>query len=551
MANGQQVVVHQNEESPWDGSRFSREKRTGVAMGLDLAQVIFLGVGIGIAVLLIIIGGFPLGFILGLLTAALFAGVGIPRFHGTSLLEWMWRFLTYRLRRRAGQLKFVQPMNDGIEIDIPSGVMAEDLAPALVEDEAEAEVRRNKKGKIKPGRGERFRLPGEFNEMRVYRLPGGAGLVYDPRRKEAMITAQLETSKAFDLESWEDKEDRTFAFSKAITSVAGIAGLVRMQFSDQTTIISGAKVQRFYDQKRKDAPKIEDPETGELIALSGENIDPFLHQSFQDLMAEAQGMTVHDLWLTVVLSKDQLNHKIKSFGGGLEAFMEVAMGVMDNIETFLPEAGAYVTSWHTPRTLAGLARAAFDPKSTMAVSEREGDRAGAAPSSAGPLGMETKVDRVVSEGALHRTYLISEWPQAQARLGFLDRMVFAGDFRHTVTVYMKPRGIRDALKTTQRRKADWKTTDRIRRRLDRQESMEHDREMDDIESEEAELMEGNAAVRIAGLITVSAESERELEASCGELIGRAAQANCELRPLYMQQDAAFVGGALPFARVVM
>ena len=51
-----------------------------------------------------------------------------------------------------------------------------------------------------------------------------------------------------------------------------------------------------------------------------------------------------------------------------------------------------------------------------------------------------------SDEVLHRTFKISEWPQAHARLGFLDKFVFAGDFRHTVSLYLRPRGVRGAFR---------------------------------------------------------------------------------------------------------
>src|SRR5699024_5703732 len=101
---------------------------------------------------------------------------------------------------------------------------------------------------------------------------------------------------------------------------------------------------------------------------------------------------------------------------------------------------------------------------------------------------------VTTDGFLHRTYKVSEFPQSQARLGFLDAFVFAGDFRHTVTSYYLPRDAKKARKMVQRRKADWHTTNKLLRNLDRQPSLEHEREIEDIELEEAELVAGNAPI---------------------------------------------------------
>src|SRR5699024_12023725 len=92
-----------------------------------------------------------------------------------------------------------------------------------------------------------------------------------------------------------------------------------------------------------------------------------------------------------------------------------------------------------------------DPGSSVQISERLGDWVGAAPHSAGPMAMEVFKDRVTTDGFWHRTYKVSEFPQKQARFGFLDALVFAGEFRHTVSVYYAPGQPRKALKKLQKR----------------------------------------------------------------------------------------------------
>src|SRR5690625_1626903 len=195
-----------------------------------------------------------------------------------------------------------------------------------------------------------------------------------------------------------------------------------------------------------------------------------------DLMTEAQDMPVHEMWLTIVLSKEMLSRRIRALGGGLPGFMEVALGVMGTVEVILPVSGTEVLGWHSLRSIAALSRSAFDPDSSVQISERTGAWAGVAPSSAGPMAMNAPLDRVTTDGFLHRTYKVSEFPQSQARLGFLDAFVFAGDFRHTVTSYYLPRDAKKARKMVQRRKADWHITNKLLRNLDRQPSLEHERE---------------------------------------------------------------------------
>src|SRR5699024_798554 len=166
--------------------------------------------------------------------------------------------------------------------------------------------------------GLRFRLPGEAQELRGQRLPGGAGLIYDARAGEGLVVARIITSKGFNLEAFELQEDRTAGWRDGLTAVAQMPGVVRVQASDQTSLISGRRAREFYDEKRHEAAF----DAGSAERVSGEGIDPFLHTSFMDLVAEAQDMPVHEMWLTIVLSKEPLSRRIRALGGGLAGFME-------------------------------------------------------------------------------------------------------------------------------------------------------------------------------------------------------------------------------------
>lgn len=542
------------EASEYDGSHFGREESTGVILGLSLGQVSFLGVGIVVGIVAIVTLGFPVGLVSAILIGVVFAVIGLPRFGGKSLLRWAWIFVRHWVRSATGQTAF-RASHEGAEVwadeegnlTFGSGDYTAVGGPVKRGEDTQ----RDKKGRIKPPEGQRLRLPGEFNELQVFQLPGGAAFVYDPRRREAMVVARILTDRAFNLESFERQEDRLRAWAGAQTAIAQIPGVARLQCSDQTTIISGARVLSWYEKKRSEARVVVDGQTGREFRQSGEEIDPFLHASFVDLIDQAEGQPVHEMWLTVVLSQKHLSKRISAEGGRLRGFMEVALSVMGAVESALPESGASVVSWHTPRSLAAVVRTAFDPHSAMEISDRSGERAGVAVEAGGPMFATWTVDQFQSDGAFHRTFKISEWPQAQARLGFLDRLVFAGDFRHTVSLFIRPREARKAFKDVERRKADWETNDTLRRRLGKQPSLRHERQIGDINREETELVQGYAALRIACLVTVSAASEQELEANCADLRTRATEAGCELRLMAGEQESGFIAAATPLGRLLL
>jgi len=540
------------EPSEYDGARFPRAQSTGVIMGLGWEQVAVLAIGVAFAVISVTTGGFPAGAIVGLLIAVVFAGIGIPRFGEKSLIMWAWVYGRQLARQAQRQNEYV-PSSEGDPafIDSTGEVRVGEYTPVGGPVRRAEDTVRDKKGRIKPPRGARLKLPGEFGELQMFQLPAGAAFVYDPKQREGVVCARVQTEKAFPLEAFTEQEDRLRAWADVTTAVSRVPGVARVQASDQTTIVSGAKLQEWYERKGAEATVVVDPETGEEQRQSGAGIDPFLHASFVDMMNDAEGQAVHELWLTLVLSRDALRKTIRANGGGLRGFMDAALNVMGMVESALPESGARVVSWHTPRSMSSLVRSAFDPASSMDLSDRLGDREGAAPESAGPMHAKWADDLFESDGALHRTFKISEWPQSQAALGFLDKFVFAGDFRHTVSLYLRPRGVRQAYRSIEQGKADWGTNDAIRRKLGRQESRRHELQRDDFEREEGELVQGHVPLKITCLITVSAFTSEELEAISGEMDTRAAEAGCEIRVLRGEQESAFVASATPLGRLLL
>ncbi|MGP9586154.1 PrgI family protein [Micrococcaceae sp. AOP34-BR2-30] len=519
------------EASEWDGAHFAKEQSSGVVMGLNLRQVIIAGTGLGLGMVFIVAGGAPTGLIMAVIVVLIAGTLALLKVQGVPVADWLVALIRHGAQGTRGQLSYVQ--SDSFdEAGAPSAGV---LSPS---DEVEDAQRRDKKGRIIPGRGWRFQLPGEAGELLAYELPGGAGFCYDPRTGEGLVSAKIMTSKGFALESFYSQEERTGHWRDGLTAVANLPGVLRMQCSDQTTLISGSRIQRFYESRVED--------TLGSGGKAGAEVDPFLHAGLEDLMTEAQDMPVHEMWLTVVLSKEKLGKRIKVLGGGLSGFMEIALKLMSTIEGVLPPSGTQVVSWHSPRSLAGLSRSAFDPDSSVMISERSASWVGASPAQAGPMALDVFVDHLATDGYLHRVYKVSEFPQRQARLGFLDAFVFAGEFRHTVSVYYLPGDLRKAKARVGGRKATWTTSDRLLTKMDRPPSLEHQREWDDIEAEEAELVDGHAPLDIAAFVVVTGKDELELEANCADLLGRAVQANCELRVLYAEQGSGMLAAGLPF-----
>ncbi|MBD4382008.1 hypothetical protein GUH10_09020, partial [Xanthomonas citri pv. citri] len=117
------------------------------------------------------------------------------------------------------------------------------------------------------------------------------------------------------------------------------------------------------------------------------------------------------------------------------------------------------------------------------------------------------------------------------------------------SVFLAPVERGAAVRSVQRRKTDWHTNSRLMSKLGRIGSLEHDQSLEDVEREEAELRRRHTGVEVVVLVTVTGSSRSELESAAAEVMTAGITAECELRPVWMEQDAAFVAGALPFGRM--
>lgn len=520
------------EASEYDGVHFAQERPAGVVLGLTWDQLAVIGFGVLWLGAGILAQGRML--IVGVVMALVCVLIGILRVQGRSAPGWARLALTHLSRAGSGQLSYKQGMGPGHEVQLVDG------EPQASVVDAGMEAIRDGQGRIRPGKPARLRLPGAADELRMYGLPGGAGFVWDPRAKVASVCAKVLTSRGFDLESFDAQESRSQSWGASLAAMGRLPGVVRIQASDQTTVVSGSRVLGYYEAKQESA------------GVSGADVDPFLDAAFRELMREAQSMPVHEQWVTLVVSPEKIGSQLKALGGGVPALMEHTLKIMATVEGMLPRSGTRVTAWHSPRSLAGLSRAAFDPDSALSVSASDltGVTVGAsANGGGGPMGVEVFPGHLRTDGHMHRVYKVSELPQDIARLGFLDELIFSGEFRHTVSVFMAPVDRGSAMRATKQRMSTWRSDTKMMERLDRPPSPEHEQEKVDIEREQSELMRRHAALDMVVLVSITGRKESELEAAANEVTTAAITAGCELRLLWLEQDAGFMAAALPFGMV--
>lgn len=505
--------------------QFSRREKRGVVLGLDGIQLAVAGFGAVLLVLATALGGFPNGFLVGVVLGGPLIAVGVIRFAGDSVPTWMRRGVSYLVASAKGQNEYRH----------------KPLAPTTATRRAEqrnAELTRKtpKNDRFKPEKPVRMMLPGEAAELLCYRMESGTALVHDPIMRTVTFAAKV-TADAFDLLDADEQDMRVQVWSQLLVGFASHPGVLRIQTLDRTVVHPSADILEYYTEQS-------------TASGAGANLNPLADAAYRDLISKASTHTRHDMYLVVVLSVDQLKREVRGLGGGIGALMQMVHTEMDAISADMPMAGVRVESWLTPRALAGVIREAYDPDSIEELGERVGDRTGVAVESAGPMAASKTWDTLRTDTAHHRTYWISEWPRVKVAPGFISPLTFAGDFIHSVSVVAEPLDSGSALKRVEKDLQDVAATERLQGKLGQTRTLQQEQEKLDVERREEELVAGHGEVRFSGFVTISAATKEELAAAEAKLRHGASQAHVELRVLFGQQHQGFLVGALPLGRGV-
>ena len=156
-----------------------------------------------------------------------------------------------------------------------------------------------------------------------------------------------------------------------------------------------------------------------------------------------------------------------------------------------------------------------------------------------PTGVGVRWDAVLTDGAWHAVYWVSEWPRVDIHPDFLGPLLFA-PLRRTLSVVMEPIDPARAARQVAQARTAGLADGELRRRNGFLSSARHAREHASVEDRDVELADGHAQFRFSGYVGVTADSESELAAACAALEQAAGQSRIEVRRLYGQQDAALV-----------
>ncbi|MFE2942930.1 SCO6880 family protein [Streptomyces sp. NPDC059255] len=479
--------------------KFPHRSRRGILLGLSLPQLILTSTALALLLGTLLSAGLLGAIVLAPLWAAIGALVVIRR-HGRSLVDWAPVVARYAYRRRTSQILWLarpvtRPRHDGI-----------------------------------------LHLPGTAASLRVV-TPGdsanGAAAVHDPHRQTLTAVARV-SSRAFVLLDPATQNHHVTGWGRALAGTARTGHVAAVQVLERTVPDGGDTLARHW-------------------ARHGHSTAPVAGQIYADLVASAgPAAAPHETYLAISLDLKAAKRLISQAGGGLPGAFTVMEQTTASIAQAARDAGLMVNGWLNAREIAAVIRTAYDPTALPALQQWSATgRAEADPAAAGPVVQYEEYDRLATDTARHTTYWVENWPRTEMGAGFLHGLMFTPGVRRTLSLLYVPQSLESALRDVQRRKAAIIADASERTRRGQVDSEEDSVEYADVKARERQLIAGHADVALTGLVTLTATTDRALDAACAQIETAAVTAGVDLRRLHYQQPPAFTLAALPLAHTAL
>src|SRR3954447_763435 len=198
----------------------------------------------------------------------------------------------------------------------------------------------------------------------------------------------------------------------------------------------------------------------------------------------------------------------------------------------------------TPEQYAAALHVAFDPY----LGGAQSSVASADPDMFAPTAADASWTTWRTDGALHRTYWIAQWPRLPVGPLFLSPLLLGVQAVRSVSVTLEPVAPDRARRAVEAAITSDEADEDLRERRGFRTTARRRRQQEATLRREDELASGHEEVRFAGYVSVSGRDEDELARACEEVEQAALQAHLDLRPLWGEQDTGFIYAALPIAR---
>jgi len=376
-------------------------------------------------------------------------------------------------------------------------------------------------------------LPDEISSLEILSLPapggGEAGIAYDGDTGSYTATLVV-TATDFALLDEDDQLRKLQGWAAVLANFAREDSPVsRIQWVERTLPANGDAMLDYLRENR-------DPE----IAL-----DSPVMRSYLALQDQASGVEQeHELLVTLRIETGNrtVRKRAKRLGDGRDGFCALLMGEVGSLQRGLEDAGVEVHGVLTPRALALRIREGSNPYFRPARRD-----AGVHGAQMGPITSESHWDYYEVDGTLSATYWICQWPRVGVSGTFLSPLILDSDVTRAVSLTMEPVPPLKAMRKAEAAATAMEGDEDARQRKGYRTGSKLRRQQRAVVSREVELADGHAEIQFSGFITVSARSERELDASCAEVEQAASQARLEVMRLKGEQDLA-VTYTMPLAR---
>ncbi len=246
--------------------------------------------------------------------------------------------------------------------------------------------------------------------------------------------------------------------------------------------------------------------------------------------------------ITITVSAKVCSAQIDAAGGGVSGLSWVLGDRVGQVLAGLPACGVRTqdAAWWSAGQIRAAVRLAFDPAAAPMLAE-----AGWALGDGQVLAsvVDERLDHLVTDTAVHRTYWVESWPATPARAGFLANLVATGTACRTVTQMWCPGQAYSAERRLLNEEASYNSAGAVNAKLKRPATVAHNSQGKELARRRSELEAGYADVRHSGWVTLTGGDIEELRV--GELWLRTTARGLHLKVLRGDQWAGFCTSALP------
>jgi len=479
--------------------RFDQLDESGLLLGLGLLQLVALGVGLFMSVI-VISAGIP-GPIAGI-PVVVTAAVAFGRLHGRPLTEWLPVMVRWVASGRSRGRTWFAPF-----------------------------AMRQRNGRSRP-----IPLPPPLDGLRLveadspWHRTANVGVVADGI--DDTLTALVPVrGRDFALLERADQEELLSRWGEALAAFARERGtVVRLGWSEFAAPVGLGEHRRWLAQIPKRGGRKRREEEQDAI------------DSYDELIESARLMTSeHQVLVTITVARGRLRAAQRRHRRDADPLVEAVVGVTESLLRGLRNAGV---DPGTPLTITEIATALRWRTDPFAMRRRADHRQATVelvdPTQAGPLAAESDWSTLRTDGAVHRTFWIAEWPRLPVRADWLEPLLaYSGTATRAITMIYEPVAPSASRRRIDRESIKLESDATAKEDKGRRVNAQHRRNQLAVAEREQELVAGFVEFDYLGLLTVTACDADELAEDCDRVDQLAREHGLELRPLDGRHDVAW------------